>query len=122
MLKPSVLCTWVDNVGATQLLDAAQAVKGRVAHNVKQQAAWHTNEAENGIVNGNAVNTEMTLTENTHDTLVISPDKKKLIAIKGLEDYMVIDTDDVLVICPKDDKKFKDFISGIAMPEYEKYR
>lgn len=73
-------------------------------------------------VNGNAVNTEMTLTENTHDTLVISPDKKKLIAIKGLEEYMVIDTDDVLVICPKDDKKFKDFISGIAMPEYEKYR
>jgi hypothetical protein len=27
-----------------------------------------------------------------------------------------------LVICPKDDKKFKEFISGIAMPEYEKYR
>lgn len=72
--------------------------------------------------NGNAFNTERSLTENTRDTLVISPDKKKLIAIKGLEDYMVIDTEDVLVICPKDDKKFKDFISGIAMPEYEKYR
>lgn len=72
--------------------------------------------------NGNAFNTERTLTENTRDSLVISPDKKKLIAIKGLENYMVIDTDDVLVICPKDDKKFKDFISGIAMPEYEKYR
>ena len=60
--------------------------------------------------------------EGTRDTLVVSPAKKKLIAIKGLEDYMVIDTDDVLVICPKDDKKFKDFISGIGMPEYEKYR
>jgi mannose-1-phosphate guanylyltransferase len=54
--------------------------------------------------------------------LVVSPEKKKLIAVKGLEDYMVIDTDDVLVICPKDDKKFKDFISGIGMPEFEKYR
>ena len=54
--------------------------------------------------------------------MVVSPEKKKLIAIKGLEDYMIIDTDDVLVICPKDDKKFKDFISGIAMPDYEKYR
>ena len=73
-------------------------------------------------LNGNAFNTEKTLTEQTSDTLVISPNKKKLIAVKGLEDFMIIDTDDVLVICPKDDKKVKEFISGIAMPEFEKYR
>ena len=72
--------------------------------------------------NGNAVSAEKTLIEDTSGVLVVSPEKKKLIAIKGLEDYMVIDTDDVLVICPKDDKKFKDFISGIGMPEFEKYR
>lgn len=71
---------------------------------------------------GNAVTAEKTLMENSTGILVVSPEKKKLVAIKGLEDYMIIDTDDVLVICPKDDKKFKDFISGIGMPEYEKYR
>ena len=70
----------------------------------------------------NAINAEKSLLEDTRDTLVISPDKKKLIAIKGLEGYTVVDTDDVLLICPKDDKKFKDFISEIAMPEFEKYR
>ena len=70
----------------------------------------------------NAINAEKSLLEDTRYTLVISPDKKKLIAIKGLEGYTVVDTDDVLLICPKDDKKFKDFISEIAMPEYEKYR
>ncbi len=70
----------------------------------------------------NAINAEKFLLEETTDTLVISPDKKKLIAIKGLEGFTVVDTDDVLLICPKDDKKFKDFISEIAMPEYEKYR
>ena len=62
------------------------------------------------------------LAENTKDTLIISPEKKKLVAVKGLEDYIVIDTEDVLLICPKDDKKFKDFISQIGMPEFEKYR
>lgn len=72
--------------------------------------------------NGNALSAEKTLINDTKDTLVISQEKKKLIAIKGLENYMVIDTDDALVICPKDDKKFKDFISVIAMPEFEKYR
>ena len=65
---------------------------------------------------------EKVLIENTSDTLMVSHDKKKLIAVKGLDDYMIIDTPDALVICPKDDKKFKDFISGIAMPEFEKYR
>lgn len=72
--------------------------------------------------NGNAISAEKTLIENTRNVLVVSPEKKKLIAIKGLEDYMVVDTEDALVICPKDDKKFKDFISGLGMPEYEKYR
>ena len=72
--------------------------------------------------NGNAVSAEKTLLENASGNLIVSPEKKKLIAVKGLEDYMIIDTEDALVICPKDDKKFKDFISGIAMPEFEKYR
>ena len=73
--------------------------------------------------NGNVIGPEKHLIENCKDTLVITPDrKKKMVAIKGLEDFMVIDTDDALVICPKDDKKFKEFISGIAMPEFEKYR
>lgn len=72
--------------------------------------------------NGNTSSAGKVLLDETKDTLVISPEKKKLVAVKGLEDFIVIDTDDVLLICPKDDKRFKDFISGIAMPEYEKYR
>ena len=72
--------------------------------------------------NANAISAEKTLLESAKGNLIVSPEKKKLIAIKGLEDYMVIDTEDALVICPKDDKKFKDFISGLGMPEYEKYR
>ena len=43
-------------------------------------------------------------------------------AIKGLEDFIVIDTTDVLLICPKDEKKFKDFVSGLGMPGYENYK
>ena len=70
----------------------------------------------------NAICSEVSLLKDTKNVMAITSDKKKLIAIKGLENYMVIDTEDALVICPKDDKSFKDFISGIAMPEYEKYR
>lgn len=72
---------------------------------------------------GNVIGTEKSIVEECRDTLVITPDRqKKMVVLKGLEDFMVIDTDDVLVICPKDDKKFKELISGIAMPGFEKYR
>ena len=43
-------------------------------------------------------------------------------AIRGLEDFIVIDTEDVLMICPRDEQKLKDFLSRLAMPEYEEYR
>ena len=65
---------------------------------------------------------DLSLKKNDRNLLVVNQNKKKLVAISGLENYIVIDTDNVLLICPKDDKKFKDFVSGIAMPEYEKYR
>ena len=71
---------------------------------------------------GNSLDAEKVMLEESGNLMVVSPEKKKLVAICGLENYIVVDTDDVLLICPKDDKKFKDFISGIGMPEYEKYR
>ena len=71
---------------------------------------------------GNAVTTEKAMLEDVHNVLALSKNKQKLIAIKGLENFLVIDTEDALVICPKDDKSFKDFIAGIGMPDYEKYR
>lgn len=71
---------------------------------------------------GNAVLATEKLTEDCSGNLIISEKKGKMVAVKGLKDYLVIDTGDVLMICPKDDAKFKEFIAGIAMPQYEKYR
>lgn len=71
---------------------------------------------------GNSISAEKVLLEKTRNVIVASPNKKKLVAISGLKDFIVVDTDDVLMICPKDDKKVRDFISEIAMPGYEKYR
>ena len=58
----------------------------------------------------------------TKGSLVISKNKDKLIAVKGLEDYVIVDTEDVLMICPKDEKKYRDFIAGIGMPGFEDFR
>lgn len=71
---------------------------------------------------GNVLFTDNILGEGDKDSMLVSKNKKKLYAIKGLKDYVVVDTDDVLLICPKDDKQFKDFLSGLGMPQYEDYR
>ena len=56
------------------------------------------------------------------DNIVYSTRDDKLLAIRGMEDFIVIDTEDVLMICPRDEKKLKEFLSRLAMPEYEEYR
>ncbi len=71
---------------------------------------------------GNASNTENKLFKEDRDNLVITGNKNKIYAIKGLTDYLVIDTSDALLICPRDDKQFQDFISGLGMPGFEDFR
>ena len=71
---------------------------------------------------GNASNTGSSLFKENKDNLVITENKRKIYAIKGLKDYLVVDTDDALLICPRDDRQFKDFIAGLGMPGYEDFR
>ncbi len=69
--------------------------------------------------NGNALTTKRVLAENLRGSLLFTTDKRKLYALKGLENYLVVDTGDALLVCPKDEKSFKDLVSGLGMPEYE---
>ncbi len=71
---------------------------------------------------GNAANTEHTYVRDAQGNLLVTDNSEKLIAVCGLKDYMVVDTTDALLICPRDDKRYRDFISGIALPGYEDYR
>lgn len=55
-------------------------------------------ESENGIGNGQAI----TFQANRN---VIHVPKDKLTVVQGLDDYIIVDTDDVLLICRKDDEQ-----------------
>lgn len=60
--------------------------------------------------------------EKVSGTLAYSPRKDKLVVLKGLDDFIVIDNDDVLLICPRNEMVPKDFISELSQPEYEKFK
>lgn len=72
--------------------------------------------------NRNTLKAYKTLNKDNSDTIIYSDEKKKLVVVRGLENYIVVDTDDVLMICKRDDKELKSIISDIAMPDFEDYR
>ena len=60
----------------------------------------------------------------TYDTRnsIISIPAGKIAVIKGLKDYIVVDTDDVLMICPRsDEQSIKKYIDDVKFDKGDKY-
>ena len=71
---------------------------------------------------GNLSNSRRKILQNDNRNIIMTSNKNKLVAIRGLEDCIVVDTDDVLLICPRDDKQYKELVTGTGMPGFDKYR
>ncbi|MBR6346956.1 MAG: mannose-1-phosphate guanylyltransferase [Bacteroidales bacterium] len=71
---------------------------------------------------GNAVVAGARYLEDCRGSIVFSRSSGKLMAVKGLHNYIVVDTGDVLMICPKDDDTFRDFLAGTALPGFDLFR
>ena len=41
--------------------------------------------------------------------------------VKGLDNYMVVNTEDVLMICPRTEGKFKEVMADLAANEKSKF-
>lgn len=62
------------------------------------------------------------LLKDSSNNIIYSNDEKKMVAIRGMEDFLVVDMKDVLLVCPRMDEKLAEFLSELALPEYEEYR
>jgi Mannose-1-phosphate guanylyltransferase len=63
----------------------------------------------------NMVNAQKVMINQVTNSLIVSKEKNKLIVINGLEDYMVVNTDDVLMICPRNEKNIKNILTDLAL-------
>ncbi|MEP6645562.1 MAG: sugar phosphate nucleotidyltransferase [Saprospiraceae bacterium] len=71
--------------------------------------------------NQNAILSTPVYLENTNRTLIKSQ-HDKLVVIKGLEDFIVVDTDDCLLIFPKvDEQKIKELKDNLRIEGLEQY-
>lgn len=72
--------------------------------------------------NDNFINARRAFLEHNHHCLMWSKNRNKVLAVRGLQNYAVIDTDDVLLICPLDSSEIKELTAGVAMPDFEDFR
>ena len=71
--------------------------------------------------NGNAVKSDATILYNSKNNIIKS-EKGKLIVTQGLNDFIIVDTSDVLLICKKDDEQLvRQFVNDAKMLKGEKY-
>jgi mannose-1-phosphate guanylyltransferase len=72
-------------------------------------------ERKNAVVGTNV------LTYDANDNMVMVPDNK-LVVIQGLNDYIVVESNDTLLICKKrDEQKIKQFVTDIKSKKGDKY-
>lgn len=70
---------------------------------------------------GNAVQGRNVMIYDSANCMVMVPDDK-LVVLEGLEDYIVVDTRDILLICRKDqEQRIKEIVMDIKLKKGDKY-
>ena len=70
---------------------------------------------------GNAATTENIICYDISNSM-ISASEEKLLVLQGLEDFIVVDTEDVLLICKKEkEQQVKEFLSEVKRKKGDKY-
>jgi mannose-1-phosphate guanylyltransferase len=70
---------------------------------------------------GNIVDTPEIMLYDVTKTVVVAGNKQKLIVLRGLENYLVIDSDDVLLVCPNEDEAFKAIVKDVPVKKGNRY-
>ena len=70
---------------------------------------------------GNMVAAPSSMLTDVKNSIVLTDEKDKLVVVKGMENYMIISTKDVLLVCPRDEKEFKALTAELAINNLSKY-
>jgi mannose-1-phosphate guanylyltransferase len=71
--------------------------------------------------NANVILSDNTLTYKTKNCYVKIP-KEKLVVLQGLEDFIIVETDDILLICKKEEEQqIRHFVNDVKVQKGEKY-
>lgn len=83
------------------------------------EALYHLGEKDG---NNNLLSVGDSMIDKVEGSIIVSNEEDKLVVVKGLKNYMVINTDDVLLVCPRDAVRFKNVITDLTVNEFDKYQ
>lgn len=73
-------------------------------------------------LDNNLIRVPNAMLDQVSNSVVMSNEKDKLVVVKGLKDYMVISTKDVLMICPRNEKDFKAVLTDLVANNLIKFQ
>ena len=71
---------------------------------------------------GNVLRAPHVVSEHNRNTLVLNKGADRLIAVEGLDGYIVVVTDDVVVVCRRDAATNDSLVSRLSGPETERFQ
>lgn len=74
---------------------------------------------KNPDAQGNVAVGDPSMLENTENCLIVEKTPQKLVVLKDARDLMVIDTPQILLICPRQDAAFKQVLNTVAFQKEE---
>lgn len=83
------------------------------------EALYHLGQKDE---DNNLMSVGDSMIDRVEGSIIVSNEDDKLVVVKGLKDYMVINTDDVLLVCPRDEVEFKNVITDLTVNEFNKYQ
>ena len=87
--------------------------------------SWSTlyEDASDQQDNGNAISLEgKHIIKNVSHSIITGSDSGKLTVVCNLDNFMVIDTDKILLVCPRDDRRLQEILSELALPEFSEFK
>ena len=66
---------------------------------------------------GNIVSGGVQMIDDVKDSIVLCTNQQKLVVARSFENMMVVDMDDVLLVCRRDDKVVKDVVTDLTMKD-----
>lgn len=66
---------------------------------------------------GNIIRCGVSMIDDVRNSVIRCSKKDKLVVVRSLENMMVLDLDDVLLVCPREDKAIKDIVTDLSMKD-----
>ena len=66
---------------------------------------------------GNVLGTGVRLVDDVSGSVILCSDPSKLVVARGFENLMVVDMEDVLLVCRRDDRTVKDIVTDLTMKD-----